>query len=170
MLSIANHMSSDSFRPLRPDGAPPRSGEDVGRVQHRTVGASQQNVQFARKLRKEMSLPEVLLWREFKGKPLGMKFRKQFPVLGYVADFACVEVRLLIEVDGIVHGMGENPENDARRDAILNGQGWQVVRIPAKEVLADVAESAASIVALAVSLRPLRPQVGAPPRSGENFQ
>ena len=115
-----------------------------------------------------MTLPEVLLWRELKGKPQGIKFRKQFPVRGYVADFACVEVRLLIEIDGIVHDMGENPERDVRRDDELTRSGWKVVRISAKEVLADVAECAASIVALAASLRPLRPK-GAPPRSGEVF-
>ena len=158
----------DSDRPLRPCGAPPRSGEDLSRVRHRTVGADPGNVAIARKLRREMTLPEVLLWRELKGKPLGMKFRKQFPVGGYVADFACVEVRLLIEVDGIAHDMGENPERDVRRDAELTAAGWQVVRIPAKEVLADVAGCAGSIVALAASFRPLRP-CGAPPRSGEDL-
>ena len=115
-----------------------------------------------------MTLPEVLLWCELRGKPLGMKFRKQFPVRGYVADFACVEVRLLVEIDGIAHDMGGNPERDVRRDDDLTISGWKVVRIAAKEVLADVVECAASIVALAASFRPLRP-CEAPPRSGEDF-
>ena len=53
-------------------------------------------VKRARKLRAAMSLPEVLLWRELKGQPLGVKFRRQFPVRGYIADFACLDVRLLI--------------------------------------------------------------------------
>ncbi|MFM5884042.1 MAG: endonuclease domain-containing protein [Novosphingobium sp.] len=123
---------------------------------------------MARKQRREMTLPEVLLWRELKGKPLGMKFRKQFPVKGYVADFACVGVRLLIEVDGIAHDMGENPERDVRRDAELTAAGWKVFRIPAKDVLADVAGCAGSIVAMAASFRPHRPD-GAPPRPGEGF-
>ena len=89
-------MSEEAPRPLRPFGAPPRSGEDLGRGRHRTVGADPQNVQNARKLRSEMSLPEVLLWRELRGKPLGIKFRRQFPILGFVADFACAEARLII--------------------------------------------------------------------------
>ncbi len=136
----------------------PRDNQgDFARVRHRTIGASPKTVALARKLRKEMTLPEVLLWRELKGKPLGMKFRKQFGLLGFVADFACVEVRLLIEVDGIAHDMGENPARDVGRDAVLTDHGWRVVRIPAKEVLADVARCAESIVALAESLRPLRP-------------
>ena len=158
----------DCTRPLRPCGAPPRSGEDLGRSRHRTVGADPKTVKLARQLRKDMTLPEVLLWQHLKGKPQGMKFRKQFGTLGYVADFACVEVRLLIEIDGIVHDMGDRPESDVKRDAILTAKGWKVVRIPAKEVLADVAGCAASIVALAESLRPLRPS-GAPPRSGEDL-
>ena len=123
---------------------------------------------IARKLRREMTLPEVLLWRELRGKPQGVKFRKQFPVRGYVADFACVEVRLIIEIDNIAHDMGENPERDGRRDDELTRSGWKVVRIAAKDVLADVAGRAASIVALAASFRPLHP-CGAPPRSGEDF-
>ncbi len=138
------------------------------RVRHRTLGGDPRNVANARTLRKAMSLPEVLLWRELRGKPLGLKFRRQFPVLGYVADFACVEVRLLIEIDGIVHDLGERPARDAERDVVLTGRGWQVVRIAAADVLRDASSVAASIVSLADSLRPLRPY-GAPPRSGEDF-
>ncbi len=110
-----------------------------------------------------MSLPEVLLWRELRCKPLGLKFRKQFPILGFVTDFACTEVRLLIEVDGIAHDMGDRPERDEKRNALLMHKGWQVVRIPAVDVLQDVEACAGAIVALAKSLR-LRPR-GASPRS-----
>lgn len=70
-----------------------------------------------------MSLPEVLLWRELKGQPLGVKFRRQFPVRGFIADFACLEVRLLVEIDGIAHDMGGRPERDERRDALLKADG-----------------------------------------------
>jgi very-short-patch-repair endonuclease len=116
-----------------------------------------------------MSLPEVLLWRELRGKRGGLKFRRQFPIAGYVADFACTEVRLLIEIDGISHDMGARPQHDAGRDAALSRKGWQIVRIPATDVLADVNRAATSIVSFADSLRPLRP-CGAPPRSGEDLE
>lgn len=115
-----------------------------------------------------MSLPEVLLWRELRGKPLGLKFRRQFAVAGYVADFACLDRRLLIEVDGIVHDMGDRPKRDERRDAALTALGWTVLRIPAADVLRNVGSAAASLVAHAQSFRPLRPS-GAPARSGEDF-
>ncbi len=132
----------------------PRDNEDdQGRGRHRTVGASERNIKFARKLRKEMSLPEVVLWRELKGKPLGIKFRRQFPVRGYVADFACLEVRLLIEIDGIAHDMGDRPQRDERRDALLKADGWRIVRIAAKRVLAEPLPTAEAIVRLVQSLR-----------------
>ena len=141
---------------------------DLGRVRHRTLGTDPKNIANARTLRKAMTLPELLLWRELRGKPLGLKFRRQFPVLGYVADFACVEVRLLIEIDGAAHDMGERPARDVVRDAVLTDRGWRVVRIAAANVLQDAGSVALSIVALAENLRPLRP-CGAPPRSGEDL-
>jgi very-short-patch-repair endonuclease len=119
-------------------------------------------IKRARAMRRAMSLPEVLLWRELKGKPLGMKFRKQFPVLDYYPDFACLEVRLLVEVDGIAHDMGDRPERDEQRDAELTEAGWTVVRVTAKDVLKDANRVAQSIMALALSLRK-------PPRSGEDL-
>src|SRR5690349_24440866 len=72
---------------VSPDGLPPpRSGEDRRRVKHRTVGASDDNIRLARKLRRSMSLPEVLLWNVLRTRPDGLKFRKQCPINGYVAD------------------------------------------------------------------------------------
>ena len=162
---------TDSARPLRhpSGGPPPRSGEELGRVRHRTVGAPAKTVKLARKLRREMTLPEGLLWRELRGKRTGLKFRRQFPVLDYIADFACVEVRLLVEVDGLAHDLTDRPERDARRDRILNERGWHIVRIAAVDVLKDAAATAQSILALADSLRPLHhPADGPPPRAGED--
>jgi very-short-patch-repair endonuclease len=63
----------------------------------------------ARRLRRTMSLPEVLLWTQLRGKPLGIKFRKQHPVGDYVVDFYCAEKQLAVEIDGIAHDMGDRP-------------------------------------------------------------
>ena len=54
----------------------------------------------ARRLRKEMSLPEVLLWQDLRKRPDGAKFRRQHPAGMYVLDFYCSDARLAIEVDG----------------------------------------------------------------------
>jgi hypothetical protein len=60
-------------------------------------------VKRARKLRREMSLPEVLLWQALRTRPGGLKFRKQFPIGAIIVDFACLERRLIVEVDGESH-------------------------------------------------------------------
>ena len=102
----------------------------------------------ARRLRRELSLPEGLLWRELKGRSQGVKLRKQHPVGPYMIDFYCAAATTGFEVDGIAHDMGGRPERDERRTAWIAGQGIDLVRIPASDVLADAAEVAAAIVAL----------------------
>ena len=54
-----------------------------------------------------------------------------------MVDFFCPAARLVVEVDGISHSMGDRPERDARRDAWLQQRGLVVLRIEAAEVLAD---------------------------------
>ena len=105
----------------------------------------------ARKLRREMTLPEVLLWRIFKTKPHGVKFRNQHPVGSFVADFYCHRAKLIVEVDGIAHDMGERPERDEARNRWMREHGLMVVRIPATDVLADPAAVADSLVTLCQS-------------------
>ena len=126
-------------------------------------------VQRARKLRRAMSLPEVLLWKHLRGKPMGVKFRNQHPCGAFVADFYCHQARIVIEIDGISHDMGDQPEFDAHRDLFLVESGLKVVRIPATEVLRDPVAVAESLVALCLDTPPpsgLRPAISP---SGEEF-
>jgi very-short-patch-repair endonuclease len=124
---------------------------------------------MARKLRKEMSLPEVLLWQQLRQRPGGFRFRKQFPQEDYAIDFACLAVRLAIEVDGEAHDRGDRPQRDMARDAYLTGRGFTMMRIPAREVLGNMEGVLAGIVEQCRTLRPLhRPADGPPPRSGED--
>jgi very-short-patch-repair endonuclease len=113
------------------------------------------SVARARKLRKEMTLPEVLLWRLLRGQPQGVKFRRQHPSSRIGMDFYCSDARLVIEIDGIAHDMGDNPERDLNRDAWLRSKGIDTVRIPAADVLKDVAAVADGILSLALSRLPL---------------
>jgi very-short-patch-repair endonuclease len=109
-----------------------------------------------------MSLPEVMLWNVLRTRPDGLKFRKQFPVGGYVADFACLARRLLIEIDGEQHAHGKSPIRDSVRDRTLQAAGFETLRIPAFEVLMQILDRCAS--------RPLhQPPAGPPPRSGEDL-
>ena len=97
-----------------------------------------QTVAKARKLRRSMSVPEVILWTRLRLRPDGFKFRRQHPAGAYVLDFFCNEARLAIEVDGISHDMGERPAVDATREQWLASQGVGVLRIAAADLSRNV--------------------------------
>ena len=155
---------------------PPRVGEDLiphsgesDRSEQSGGGAPPvlqapiKQVKRARKLRREMSLPEVLLWQELRKKPNGFKFRRQFPTGRITTDFACLSHRLIIEVDGEGHSFGDRPQLDAARDAMLGREGFRVLRVPAREVLRDLDAAIRWIVA---TCDPPRNGEVAGPRSG----
>ena len=100
----------------------------------------------ARRKRRELSLPEVLLWEQLRREPGGHYFRRQHAAGPYFLDFYCARARLCVEVDGEAHGFGDRPERDARRDAWLGEQGVRVLRIPAREVLRDLDRVVAHIL------------------------
>lgn len=89
-----------------------------------------------------MTLPEVLLWREFKGTRGDVVFLRQHPIKPYILDFYCRTAKLAVEVDGGGHLHPDQEARDARRTAFLSRLGIRVVRLTAKEVLADPGETA----------------------------
>lgn len=107
------------------------------------------NTSRARQLRQKMSLPEVLLWKLLRNSPDGVKFRRQHSLAESVTvDFYCAKARLCIEIDGMAHDMGDNPDRDEQRDAVLREQGLEVVRIPASDVLKSPEDVAEGLVQL----------------------
>ena len=70
----------------------------------------------------------------------------------YIADFYCADARLVIEVDGWCHNMGDAPEHDERRDAYMAQKGLSVARYSAADVFADPDEIATRIWDLAMGL------------------
>jgi very-short-patch-repair endonuclease len=84
----------------------------------------------ARRLRREMTAPETMLWRSLRNRGIAAKFRRQVPIGPYVADFACVAARLVVELDGRPHESAQRQEHDRYRDAWLARQGWRVLRVP----------------------------------------
>jgi very-short-patch-repair endonuclease len=130
-------------------------------------------VKRARKLRSEMSLPEVTLWRELRKRPGGHKFRRQHPAGDYVLDFYCAKARLDIEVDGSVHDNAVAAERDRTRSTMLRAQGIATTRIPAQRVFEDLEAVVRRIVVicderierLGVPLH--HAAHGPPPRAGE---
>ena len=105
----------------------------------------ERNVAMTRRLRTNMSLPEVLLWREFR-QQREVKFRRQHPLGPYVLDFYCAPAKVCVEIDGQSHGMGDRPERDATRDEWLRSQGIEVIRISASEILRSPYEIADALV------------------------
>ncbi|MGH6988028.1 MAG: endonuclease domain-containing protein [Caulobacteraceae bacterium] len=90
----------------------------------------------ARALRREMSLPEVILWDALRQKRVqGLRFRRQQPMGNYILDFYCPGVNLAVEIDGADHGEPDREGHDARRDRWLLAQGVRVLRFPAASVL-----------------------------------
>ncbi|MEO6255711.1 MAG: endonuclease domain-containing protein [Sphingomicrobium sp.] len=88
----------------------------------------------ARQLRKAMTPPERRLWNVLRLRPGGFKFRRQHPFGPYILDFFCYESALCVEIDGMSHEMGSNPERDRRRDDWLISQGIRTLRIRATDV------------------------------------
>lgn len=103
----------------------------------------------ARELRRSPTLPEGLLWQFLRKRPEGLKFRRQHPFGPYVVDFYCPAARLVVEVDGASHGMGDRPERDVKRDAWLREQGLHVVRFDAADVMRDVGSAVTAILLVA---------------------
>lgn len=95
---------------------------------------------FANKLRKNMTKSEACLWKYAlrSGKLSNWQFRRQRPVLNYIADFMCKDLLLIIELDGITHQWDEIIIKDRNKDKELGGVGFKVLRFLDEEVLNDI--------------------------------
>ena len=109
--------------------------------------------QRARKLRREMTKPERLLWWALKADKTGFHFRKQHAAGPYVLDFYCDRARLCVEVDGSSHEL--TAAHDQRRDRHLAHWGILTLRVPAREVLTNL-QGVVDLVIETASARPLR--------------
>lgn len=94
----------------------------------------------ANRLRKEMTKAEACLWKYVlrAGKMKGYGFRRQRPVLNYIADFMCKELMLIVEVDGSIHELEEVRKNDEQRQKALEEEGFTVLRFTNHEVLTNI--------------------------------
>jgi very-short-patch-repair endonuclease len=95
---------------------------------------------YANRLRKEMTKAEACLWKYVlrAGKMKGFPFRRQRPVLNYIADFMCKDLMLIIEVDGSIHELEEVITNDKIRQKALEESGFTVLRFTNDQVLQDI--------------------------------
>ncbi len=107
------------------------------------------NTQTGRRLRKQLTKPELWLWLRLKQRVDGLVFRNQHPLGPYVLDFYCAKAKLCIEVDGETHTYDRQREHDLKRDQWLSEQGIYVHRIHAVDLLANPDETATGVIDLA---------------------
>jgi len=93
---------------------------------------------FARENRRNQTEAEEFLWRQLKGNALGVKFKRQLIIQNYIADFACLEKSLIIEVDGGYHFIQEQMELDAYRTEDLEKLGFKVLRFRNEEIIIEI--------------------------------
>jgi len=95
---------------------------------------------FANQNRKEMTKAEACIWKfVLSAKQMrGYTFRRQRPILNYIADFMCTELLLVIEIDGLTHDWEHVIEKDQVREAVLKEVGFFVIRFHDNEVLCDI--------------------------------
>ena len=100
-------------------------------------GANSKTFEAATILRKNMTIPELILWEKLKDRKIfNTKFRRQHPVSFFIVDFYCHEHKLVIEVDGEIHET--NKDYDSGRTAELNKFGIKVLRFNNDEVFTDI--------------------------------
>lgn len=119
----------------------------------------------ARILRKQMTDAERLLWKHLRDRQLhGCKFRRQHPIGPYIVDFACIEKRLIIEVDGSQHI--DNAEKDAKRSDFLKERGYRILRFWNNEVLQE-SDAVLNAIFLEISEDVAPSPQPSPPKRGE---
>ena len=82
----------------------------------------------------------LLFRQELRGNKLGVHFRRQQVIAGFIVDFYCHKSGLVVEVDGDIHDLQQ--EEDARQEKVLREMGLRVVRFGNEEVVRDASRSA----------------------------
>ncbi len=119
----------------------------------------------ARDLRTGSTDAERMLWYHLRDRRLaGFKFRRQHPVAPYIADFACLEAGLIVELDGGQHFEAETMAADQRRTKVLEAAGYTVLRFDNRQLLK---ETEAVLAAIRDRLLKVHPHPNPLPQAGE---
>ncbi len=90
----------------------------------------------ARTLRRELTRAETVMWDMLRDlRPLGARFRRETPIGPYIADFAWLSARIVVEVDGDSHETDHGRRHDAERDAFMKRQGFTVLRFDNHQII-----------------------------------
>lgn len=111
------------------------------------------NAGLARSLRRSQTGAEKKLWDHLRNRQLmGFKFRRQVPIDRFIVDFACLDAKVIIEVDGATHGTAEEFTRDAQRTRALESFGNLVLRFHNVDVFDNV-EGVLDVIARTLQLR-----------------
>ncbi len=145
MYYIFLEPTDPALRRVCPQGGGGKQAQDLGKHQQAMEKANRSNYHhynkklknFARANRQNMTKSEACLWKYLlsKGQMRGYTFKRQRPVLNYIADFMCEELKLIIEVDGITHLNKEVELKDKDRDQKLLLSGFTTLRFSSEDVL-----------------------------------
>jgi leucyl-tRNA synthetase len=112
----------------------PGEGYAVYKVQ------SEMEFENAKRMRKDSTEAEKILWNALRNKATGYKFRRQHAIENYIADFVCLDTWIIVEVDGGYHNQKEQQEADASRDASLEKIGFTTLRFTNEEIISSLEE------------------------------
>ncbi|MDZ7717316.1 MAG: endonuclease domain-containing protein [Balneolaceae bacterium] len=103
------------------------------------AGAEPYQFRYAKELRREMTKAEEVLWEQLRARRfLNLKFRRQHPILDFVVDFYCHELKLIVEADGKYHSEENTQYYDDERTKELQRYGYLVIRFSNEEILNDM--------------------------------
>ncbi|WP_026227004.1 endonuclease domain-containing protein [Hoeflea sp. 108] len=105
------------------------------------------NRRNAKSMRRKMTDAELKLWNALRAHRLmGLGFQRQFPIAGYIVDFACPEKMLVVELYGSQHADAAKAEADAVRTMRLQQDGWTILRFWNDDVVRDIDNVCQNIV------------------------
>ena len=106
------------------------------RMKRKIIPYNPQLKEFARKLRNNSTKSEIALWQQLKGKKLqGYTFHRQKPLLDFIVDFYCYDLKLVIELDGYTHGFEDVYDKDMLKQAALEKANLTVLRFTDNDVM-----------------------------------
>jgi very-short-patch-repair endonuclease len=110
---------------------------------------TKEKLQRAKELRRDMTPAEKILWKELRGNKLGVHFRRQQVIVGFIVDFYCHKAGLVVEVDGDVHDLQQ--EEDARREKVLREMGLWIIRFRNEEVMKNLSAVVGNVRELVIN-------------------
>jgi very-short-patch-repair endonuclease len=97
-------------------------------------------------LRNKMTKAEIILWSRLRMRQIdGWKFRRQQPILNYIVDFYCHDLKFIIEVDGEIHNLPEQSKSDLIRDKMLIINGFNILHFSNHEIETNLDSSISKI-------------------------